>query len=489
MSDKPRILIIGAGVGGLTAAACLSSQGYPVTVLEQASALGGKAAQQEVHGKTFDTGPSLLTMIDELQTIYAACGENLSDSLDLIPHEAAFRYDYADGVSFDVYQNFEQTLASVESALGAQPALELRSFVQYSQTIWENALPHFVMDQAPTLLNTLQKGWAGLRAVSKIDALDVMKRAIDKKVTSQHLRYLLYRYATYNGSHPAKAPATLNCIAHVELNLGGYGVKGGMHRLPQSLWTIAQKNGAELKLNQNVSRIIVKNKRVVGLEVNGQEEPCEWVVSNADWRHLQSTLCPEFVTGPMKRSLKAASTSAFNAVWWDQEPSQKRLAHSVLFPKNYEDEFEALFSGKNPSQPTVYLSDQTINHHRQPSDGGHLVFGMINAPDLSSAPQQKPTEEMVALMKSTAVQRGYLSPNAELLWSRNPQMLADRFPDSAGALYGLASNSWDAAFSRPGNQSQRVKGLYLASGTAHPGGGVPMAMISGYLAAQALASP
>ena len=134
----------------------------------------------------------------------------------------------------------------------------------------------------------------------------------------------------------------------------------------------------------------------------------------------------------------------------------------------------------------MYLSDQTINHHRQPSDGGHLVFGMINAPDLSSAPQQKPTEEMVALMKSTAVQRGYLSPNAELLWSRNPQMLADRFPDSAGALYGLASNSWDAAFSRPGNQSQRVKGLYLASGTAHPGGGVPMAMISGYLAAQAL---
>lgn len=455
-------------------------------VYEQASQLGGKAAEQTKDGCAFDTGPSLLTMIDEISAIYRACGTRLEDCLALVHHDVAFRYDYPDGTSFDVCRNFEETRENVRAALGSEAGEELSRFVQYSKTIWENALPHFVMDQAPTLLGTFKKGWAGLKAVSKIDALKVMKTAIDRRVRNQHLRYLLYRYATYNGSHPAKAPATLNCIAHVELNLGGYGVRGGMHQLPKSLWAIAEANGAEIHLNHDVSRILIENKKVTGLLVNGSPVACRTVISNADWRHLQEKLCPEFATHAMKRSLGAASTSAFNAVWADPTPNDKRVAHSVLFPEKYEQEFEALFEGRNPSAPTVYLSDQTLNHQRETASGAHLVFGMVNAPDLTAAPKQIATEEAVTLMTETARSRGFLSSHAKLLWARNPETLAARFPNSAGALYGLASNSWDAAFSRPGNTSTRIQGLHLASGTAHPGGGVPMAMISGFLAAQSI---
>ena len=487
-SHKRRVAVIGAGVGGLSAAALLSSRGYEVVVFDQAKMIGGKAGVVFDGETKCDTGPSLLTMKEEIEMVFEACGEKLEDHLTLRAHNTCFRYVYPDEVVLDVYDNFETTIDEIKRKLGSQAALELTAFLTYSTRIWDNACPHFVLDSAPSFWNTFKKGFAGLKAVSKIDALDTMKNAIDTRISSRHLRHLLYRYATYTGSDPAKAPATLNCIAHVELNLGGYGIEGGMHQLPKALYRIAKNNGTMFRMGSLVEKINTHNNKVVSLShAAGNDEPFDFVVSNADTRHLYEALCPEANPRRSPQSESARSTSAYNMLWHDPDPTPQRAPHTVLFPVDYEDEFKALFERRQvPRLPAVYLCDQTLNHGTQHPAGGHIVFGMINAPEASLDDDVKPSQRAFETKAMIAKNRKYLSTDSQVLWQRTPQDLAERFPDSGGALYGPASNNWKSAFARAGNHSSKVKGLFIASGTAHPGGGVPMAMLSGWHAANQL---
>jgi len=481
---QQRVAIVGAGVGGLSAAALLSSHGYKVVVFEQAKEIGGKAGTTFENKIKLDTGPSLLTMKKEIQMIFEACGEQLEDHLTLRTHQTSFNYNYPDGVTLNIFNQFEKTRDDVRSKLGNDVANELVSFVKYSSSIWQQACPHFVLDEAPSLWNTFKKGFAGLKAVSHIDALRTMKNAIDSQVSSPHLRNIFYRYATYNGSDPVKAPATLNCIAHVELQLGGYGIEGGMHQLPKALYRIAKKNGATFRLGSLINRINVHKNKVVSISTaSGNDETFDIVVSNADTRHLFNSLCPEAATRASQKEKQERSTSAYNVLWHDPDRTPPRTPHTILFPENYAAEFEDLFDHQQvPSAPTVYLSDQTLNHGVAHPQGGHIVFGMINAPSTNASANVGDTETATAFEKMTAIakKRKYLSEHSSILWKRTPQELAERFPESQGALYGPASNDWKAAFARAGNHSSKVKGLFIASGTAHPGGGVPMAMLSGW---------
>lgn len=481
------VIVIGAGIGGLAAAIDLAAAGRAVRVLEAAPRPGGKAGVVTLDGVEVDTGPSVLTLPDVFAALLERAGRRLADELTLRRPEPCFRYVYADGAQLDVHHDLGATLASVRATLGPAAAGELEGFLAYARGIWEAAAPVFVYGDAPNLPNLFGLGLGVLLGMTRVDPLSTMRRAIHHRVRSPHLRQLLERYATYNGSDVRSAPATLNCIAHVELALGGYGVQGGMVEVVRALVRAAEGLGVEIQCDTRVRRVRVDRGAVVGVEADDDTwHPAGQVVCNAEVAHLVEALLPRSARSGIRVD-GAPSTSGVNAIVRARRTGD-RVAHTVLFPDDYEAEFADLFDrDRPPSAPSVYLCAQEPCHGRSGWADDEPVFLMANAPAEPARGAQDPrlAEALLERALERARGAGLLAPADAVLWRRSPADLAARFPGSRGALYGAASNDPAAAFRRPPNAAPRIRGLYVASGSAHPGGGIPLAALSGRAAARA----
>ncbi|MEL6187765.1 MAG: phytoene desaturase family protein [Myxococcota bacterium] len=482
-----RAIVIGAGVGGLASAIELARRGLEVTVLEASQRPGGKAGIVELDGVEVDTGPSVLTLPRIFGQVFETAGTRLEDEVELLSPSPAFRYVYPDGVVLDVHHRLEETLDKVDRALGTKARDELVSFMAYAERIWNASADTFVFGDAPGLHSVVKFGFKGIGQLLDIDASRSMARAIEDRIRSPHLRDLLLRYATYNGSDPRRAPATLNCIAHVELALGGYGVKGGIHELARALARIAEQVGAEIRYGEPVTEIVVTGKRATGVRVGTSTLLADAVVANADPEHVFRHLLPDRM-GDALRSGAVPSTSGWTAIVRAPRDAA-RAPHTVLFPEAYGEEFADLFDRDRPPEtPTVYLCDQEATHQRKGWSDASPLFVMANAP---AEPEDGPRDSSVwSALEERVLERlqsaGITTSEAPFLWTRTPSGLAEAFPGSRGALYGAASNSTFSAFKRPPNRLPKPRGLYLASGGAHPGGGLPLCASSGRAAARAV---
>ena len=487
------VVVVGAGVGGLSAAITLAARGMRVRVLEAAERPGGKIGIVSIDGVEVDTGPSVLTLPDTLDRVLRLAGTTLCDQLELLEPEPNFRYLYPDGVVLDVFGGPERTLCSVENTLGRSAALELEEFLAYSARIWHAAAPAFILGDAPGL-RTLGRQLGALASLRHIDPLRTMWSAIRSRVRSPHLRMLLARYATYNGSDPRRAPATLNCIAHVELALGGYGVRGGMYEIARALTRAAEGLGVELHFDERVDRIRTAGRRVLGVETaNGRFWKADAVIGNADAAHVLTDLLPASFRQRGRVPRPEPSMSGWVGILRARRRTgtAARVAHTVLFPRDYMLEFRNIFDrGRPPGEPTVYLCAQERCHSRRGWPEQEPVFLMANAP--AEPPEGKSDAAVWDELRKRALHRlevaGLVDAGDEFVWERTPSELAGQFPGSRGSIYGAASNNTWAAFRRPPNRVAGVRGLYLASGSAHPGGGVPLCLLSGQAAARALLS-
>jgi phytoene desaturase len=482
------ISIIGAGIGGLSAAIRLAAQGQRVTIYEQNPYVGGKMAQVEAQGYRWDIGPSVITMRHVLEDVFATAGKRMSDYLTLLPLEPLTRYFYQDGTILNATSNLSAMAQQIE-VLHPQDVEAYLSYLAYAARIHRITGPVFIYDQPPTPASFARvpvPDWF------RVDAFRTMQQSIDGFVKSPHLRQMLGRFATYVGGSPYQAPATLNVIAHVELTGGVWYPQGGIYTIAQAMARVAQEIGVEIKLGCGVERIIVEQGRACGVVVNGERIAADAVVSNVDvamtYKHLlKDAIPPQRLSALTKYD---TSCSGFILLLGVDRAYPHLAHHNIFFSGDYRREFAQIFSeGVMPDDPTIYLAITSKTDSAHAPDGGENWFILVNAPAVSprydwatQAPHYRDHVLKQLADKFGLDVRGNIRHEQWL----TPLDLERMNGAYRGALYGASPNDRFSAFRRPHNRCVDVCGLYLAGGTTHPGGGVPMVTLSGKVAAELL---
>ncbi|MBN1667837.1 MAG: phytoene desaturase [Anaerolineales bacterium] len=489
MQQKAPIVIIGAGVGGLSAAIRLAAAGRAVTVLEKNVQVGGKLGELRLDGYRFDTGPSVITMRAAFEDLFAAAGRQLDDYLDFQPVDPLTRYFYPDGQVLNIHNDLQATLAEIE-AVAPQDLDGYRRFLEYAANLYRLTSPVFIYDRPPTLRSFTKvpvRDWLG------VDGLRSMQQAIESHVQAPQLRQLLGRFATYVGASPYLAPATLNVIAHVELNQGVWYPRGGIYQIARALERLAGELGVEIRTGTRVQGIEVRQRQVRGVTLeNGERLPARVVIANLDVAQVYERLLPaQAVSARRLARLTRAepSCSGFILLLGLRDQTPELAHHNIFFSSDYAREFAEIFKqGRPPSEPTIYVAITAKSTPQDAPTDSENWFVLVNAPALGPhwdwAQQAQPYRERVL---DLLAQRGFDVRSriaVEQLWT--PQDIARQSGARRGALYGASSNNRWAAFRRPHNRAPDIQGLYFAGGTTHPGGGVPMVALSGKVASELL---
>ncbi|MCP4805734.1 MAG: phytoene desaturase [Proteobacteria bacterium] len=477
----PDVVVVGAGFGGLAAAVELAAAGRSVRVLEAGPRPGGRADEVVVDGVACDVGPTLMTLPDVARAVFEAAGTRLEDEVELVRPEPAFRYHFPDGTQLDVHHDLEDTLAEVESVLGGRAAGDLERHLERARRIWGATAGSFIYGAAPSISRIVGMGPRAWLDLARIDAHRTLWDVICEDVSDWRLRWLLARYATYNGSDVRRAPGTLACIAWVEMGIGAWGVRGGLHALARALERVARRAGVEFQYDTPVREVLLEGRDVVGVGTEDMVLRSETVVCNADAMHVRDMLPARARRVIPERG--EASTSGWVGIVRAAR-RRDRVAHEVVFPAAYLDEYADLFDRRRtPRDPTVYSCALAVAHGRDRWADADPLFVMVNAPALGDVPDPAPWSR---LARRRLTEAGLMGADDPVVWERTPRGLATRYPGTAGAIYGAASNTMLSSFRRPANRVAGLGGLFLAGGSAHPGGGVPLCLQSGRRAAREL---
>ena len=487
-----RVVVVGAGVGGLAAAARLATLGHAVTVCEAAGEVGGKLGLvvRDVPGLgqfRFDTGPSLVTLPHVFRDLFAATG-GWPDGLELVPLDPVARYRFADGSGFDATSDLDEQCARLD-ALRPGNGADWRALTARAQRAWEASRGPFLesaLDGPATLLRLAARRPRDLVAIAPGRSLRSLGR---RHLRDPRLRTVLERYATYTGSDPRRAPAALAAVAYAEQAFGGWYVPGGLHRLGLAVRDRALERGAGLRLGARVTRIETAGGRASGVVLeDGEHLPADVVVANADAARVYGDLvrCP-----PAARRLARAapSLSGFVLLLAVEGRTPGLAHHNVLFPRDYDAEFDAVFgdSAHPVPDPTLYVSAPDDPAVRP--DGCEAWFVLVNAP-------RHGTGGGAVDWRAPGLAASYADTLLDRLAERglpvrdrvraaqvlSPADLEQRTGATGGAIYGTSSNGAAAAFLRPANRSP-VPGLFLVGGSAHPGGGLPLVTLSAQIVA------
>jgi phytoene desaturase len=488
-SHTPSIVVIGAGIGGLSAAISLAAAGRRVLVLEQQAQVGGKMSQVVAEGYRFDTGPSVITMRHVIEDLFRLAGRDLADYLDLVAVEPLTRYLFPDGRRLDVTRDWPNLARQIADFDPADVAGYLR-FLAFASDIHRVTGPVFIYNEPPSLGSFLR---VPPRDMLRVDAWSTMDRAISRYVRNPQLRQLLARFATYVGASPYHAPATLSVVAHVELTGGVWYPRGGVYAIAEAMARLASDLGVEIRTSVPVQEIIVERGRAIGVHTRtGERIAAAHIVANVDVATVYNRMLPpDAVPSHTARRLGALPTSCsgFVMLLGVQREHRELAHHNILFCADYRREFEDIFRrGVPPTDPTVYVAITSKSDPSHAPEGCENWFVLVNAPPLGDAfDWATGVPAYRELVLSTIARHGFdIRNHIAYEQIRTPHAIADLTGAWRGALYGISSNNPLNAFRRPHIRCPHVRGLYFAGGTTHPGGGVPMVTLSGMTAANIL---
>jgi 1-hydroxycarotenoid 3,4-desaturase len=474
-----KIVIIGAGIGGLVASLLLAQAGLDVTVCEAAPAPGGKLRQVSAGPAMIDAGPTVFTLRPVFEAIFAMAGARLEEHLTLEPLDCLARHVWEDGAGLDLFADLEKSAAAIADFAGSGAAAGYRAFAARAAKIFETLDFSFMQTHQPRLAGLIRNaGPAHLGGLLNLSPFSNMWDELGRYFPNPRLRQLFARYATYCGSSPFSAPATLMLIAHAE-RLGVWRISGGMFRLAEILVRLAEARGGAFRFNAKAAEITTRNSRVSGVRLAGGETlPADAVIANADLAAISAgylgPAARDAVAGMMKNA-----TRSLSALTWAISGTAAGFPlvhHNVFFSNDYKAEFGEIAARKLPVDPTIYIC--------APNPGA--FFCLVNAPPVGDSGNPTQAEEDACLdTVLKKLKRCGLTLTPEAITKTGPQGFETMFQATGGALYGRALTNWKDSFARPGTKT-KLPGLYLAGGAIHPGPGLPMAAISGRLAATRL---
>ncbi len=472
--------IIGSGIAGIAAAIRMRNKGYDVTVFETNSFAGGKLSQESNKGYRFDFGPSVFTMPHYVDDLFLLSGKNPRDYFNYIHLNPVYRYFFEDGTVLDSYhgkkeyarQMAEKTKDSEETIL---------KYLDHTEEVYHLTEEVFLHNSLHKFKNYFTKAMLkGILNFGKIGAFETMNEANQKAFTDKKLTQIFNRYATYNGSSPYLATATLNVIPHLEIMEGAYYPIGGIYSITQSLVLLAKDIGVIFKFSSPVRQIIVENKKAIGIKTDSNKYHFDKIICNSDVYNTYKNLMPNEAK-PDKTLSQPKSSSAVIFYWGIKHDFKQLGLHNILFSDNYEEEFNCITEKKSIyHDPTIYIN---ITSKHAPTDapaGCENWFTMINVPNNSGQDWDKLVEEARENMikKISRILKTDVRPLIECEMILDPRLVEQRTSSAFGAIYGNASNNKFAAFMRHPNFSKKINNLYFCGGSVHPGPSIPLCLLS-----------
>ncbi len=491
-----KIAVIGAGLGGLAVAIRLAKAGHNVEVYEANAYVGGKASSFEMNGYRFDAGPSLFTMPQYIEELFTLCEEDIAVHF---PHKrlnSICNYFFEDGTEILAHVEPERFAVEIEQKT-SDNAESVLNFLSKSEKIYKVTKSLFLEQSLHKLSTYISKvAINGYTNFYKIGAFSTMADVIDKSFNDSRTRRLFKRYATYNGSNPYQAPATLNIIPHLEYGIGAYFPNKGIHGITEGLLHLCNKTGVKIHLNSKVEQIVCEKRRVKGIEFSSlkleDEKPptthyqtADVAISNCDVYFTYKHLLPEAKL-PKKIINQPRSSSALIFYWGVNKSFPKLDLHNILFSENYEEEFDFIFTKRLiHSDPTVYINITSKYKTDDAPAGCENWFVMINTPHISG----QNWDELIAEARQNIITKINRVLNTDIASHivtekiLDPRGIESLTQSYLGSLYGNSSNTRMAAFYRHPNFSKQIKGLYFVGGSVHPGGGIPLVLSSAKIVA------
>lgn len=476
-------IIIGSGLGGLAIALRLRHKGYQVTVIEQNDYAGGKLHAIQQDGYRFDLGPSLFTLphlVDELHNLFP----EIDNSFTYIKKDIGCHYFWEDGTTFKAYSNKED-FVNHASEVFTESKSTINKYLKTSKSRYNLTKSLFLEKSLHKWSTYFSKNT--LKAILNTPFLGLFNtlNKENKVFKNPKLTQLFNRYATYNGSSPYQTPGIMSMIPHLEMGIGTFYPNNGMHRISQSLYELAVKVGVEFRFCESVTKINYIHKKATSVNTSKDVYKGDIVVSNMDIYPTYKKLLSNY-PAPLKTLNQERSSSALIFYWGINREFSYLDLHNILFSENYPLEFEHIFDKKTlSSDPTVYINITSKETVKDAPIGCENWFVMINAP----GDYGQNWEEMISIARKNIITKINKCLDTDIAqhitteYILDPRGIEKNTSSYRGALYGAASNNKFAAFLRHANFNKGLNNLYHVGGSVHPGGGIPLCLLSAQITA------
>ena len=480
------VVIIGAGIAGIAVAIRLKSQGYSVSVYEANSYPGGKLTAFKDKGYRFDMGPSLFTMPQFVEDLFAIAQTNISDYFEYKKKNVVCNYFYEDGTIFTAVANEDEFAKNAEQTFNIN-AEDLRKYFSQSKKKYDLTASLFLEKSLHKFDTYLSKDT--LKAIFKVNSLDIdttLDAYNTKMLKDERLVQFFNRFATYNGSSPYQTPGIMSMIPHLEQYFGTYFPKGGMHSISISLYQLAKDIGVDFQFNTKVEKILTENKQVTGIKTESEWVKADIVISNSDVVPTYRQLLKDH-KAPEKILQQPRSSSALIFYWGIKKEFSQLDLHNIFFSEDYETEFDYIFNKKDVhDDPTVYINISSKDEKSDAPKDCENWFTMVNVPSNTGQKWDKIIERTRKNIttKLSRLLGEDVSKLIEFESILDPRTIESKTQSYQGALYGASSNNKYAAFLRHPNFKSSIKNLYFCGGSVHPGGGIPLCLLSGKIVSE-----
>ena len=475
-----KVIVIGSGIAGLAVSIRLALKGYNVQVFEQNSYPGGKLSSFSIKDYRFDAGPSLFTMPHLVTELFKLAGEDVKNYFEFSKKEIACNYFWQDGTSFTAYGERKKFLKEVEKIFG-EPQYNVDKYLKKAKKKYDLTSSLFLEQSLHKVKTFISLDT--LKALFQLKTFELQKslhQANAQSFSSPHLIQLFDRYATYNGSDPYQTSGIMTLIQHLESAYGTFVPKKGMVSITESLFGLAKRLGVKFSFETVVKEIKVELGVISGIKTKSGSFSSDYVISNMDVFHTYKKLLPNEIL-PINRLKQERSSSAVIFYWGIKQSFPDLDLHNIFFSKNYKKEFQAIFKDKTVSEdPTIYINITSKEVVGDAPKGCENWFIMINTPadhgqDWTQIVNRLRSHIITNISKRLNVNLKNLIVCEEVL---TPPDIESKTQSYMGALYGASSNDTMAAFLRHPNFSNRIKNLFFCGGSVHPGGGIPLCLLS-----------